>query len=196
MKARRRLAVALLSLAFAACGGEAPKKAGPPQVTGFASLPWGTSSDSAVKALGRPQRTDTVYPGTVALTWPRKIQDDSAGMSLIFHGGDGLVQGNYGFTVWSPEKCRRVMEMVRRSIATRYPALEPRPFRDGDGRAQPCEPSPDRSSSVHTRWEDPANGASIVLFSRDTVDVQVIYMSKRGHDLTAQDSAREARKDF
>lgn len=154
-----RGALLLLVAVLAACAGEyAPAE---PQITGFDGIPWGTTRDAIVASKGDPLDEVDETGGIHRLRYVDTLLGERVFVDYwVDTFSEGLMGGMYNLDAPTPGECASLFTAVRGSLETRYPDL-PTERRGGAGSAGFCG-SPEGSFTGH-RWDDPANGATVIL---------------------------------
>jgi hypothetical protein len=164
-------------------------------ITGFSSIPWGTSAETIRAQLGEPL-TERETQGTAVLIYTDRVLDQDVATYLYVHPTDGLVAGAYVAKFTTGNSCQEVYDAFKQAVAARYPTLRPRVTERTERSLSLCTALALHRGEANTTWQDPQSGATAFVeihYGQDFEDryVQTMYVSARGAEVGSRSAATE-----
>jgi hypothetical protein len=134
-----------------------------PQVTGAVGFPWGTPYDSLVARRGAPGMEQSEAEGVRAMMYEDRVLGREAAALFFVHPRHGMMRGGYVAPFNGPADCAIVLQGLDNIIARRYPTLAGEARGTEGTTAQICQAVLSGQGAYGKVWNDPANGARIML---------------------------------
>lgn len=107
----------------------------PPQITEFASVPWGASRERIMEVHGSPddsflmerQLSRFPYPGWRGIIleyWDRQAYGQTTTIRFYYDSVEGLRKGEYRFRFEVDDDCRQRFTSIKKQLHRKYPHIE------------------------------------------------------------------------
>lgn len=166
------------------------------QITGFSSIPWGSSRAAIVDRYGKPalERQDG---GVLSIVYQERLMGEDVTTLYSVHPKEGLIRGGYSVPFGMGSACEDTYDKFRRAVAERYPSIRPTGAKVNTSTLDFCGGVRIGKGRAEYVWEDPTNKSRVLVQLPSEGDrVYVLYSSAFGVQWTADRAEAERNRRF
>jgi len=197
---RQGVSIALATLAllvFCLPKAEAQNKVRVPQITSFASIPWGATAEHIITEYGKPLVDSRRTLRTLGYSSERVLSEDSLTVFFV-HPKKGFIKGAYSINFGMGDDCVRVFMKFKEAISQRYPNIKLKEHKWNKSSLEFCSGVTIGKARWSVFWDDPVSDASIyILLAQEyKQSIYIVYESTDWAEAQAKIQEAERRRRF